>query len=317
MTGVTIFTANTLNTIVYNIAVDGASGSSTIGFDVAAGFGGNRTIRCKASNCTTGFQYTLGGPSLCLLCEATGCNYGFNVNPAVWLFGCTSHGNTVGFYSESSILIDCLAYSNSGDGFVGPSGYASTLWLGCTSSLNGGDGFHVNTTYARNYSAVDCVATGNTGYGFDSSFSGDNFVLYNCAGWSNTSGNVNSNILANFGFVTLTADPFVAASSGNFAPNSTSGGARYPRCEHPWCFPGRVSRRAIAIWCCAASGFGGRVNNYGPAAHRCEHLLIDRINLWLAYSVTSILANVRLSRQPPSLCCKSKRRRISECLSKV
>lgn len=86
---------------------------------------------------------------------------------------------------------------------------------------NSGDGFHVASNAHRNTILVNCIATANTGDGFYSDDPTTSASLFVCAGHGNS---MNHTTFQVYGFHDLTADPFVAAASGNFALNATMGG---------------------------------------------------------------------------------------------
>lgn len=89
--------------------------------------------------------------------------------------------------------------------------------MNCTAHNNGGDGFDVTaaTTGSRLQS---CVATNNTGWGFNTHTSA---VLENCASYNNTSGR-NSAASVDDQQVIVTADPWLNAASDDYRPNATA-----------------------------------------------------------------------------------------------
>lgn len=207
-----------------NLIADGNSQTSI------AGFGANAVLyNCKALNCTnTGLNIS----GYAYRCEATACsgsNGAFNLSSGALLIGCTAHDNTtIGFRFTSSVqLARCAAWGNTGattDGFQAIG--VNYLLLDCLAYGNGRHGF-ANTagSLAREGLLLNCLAVNNSGYGFSASVTGTGVRLWQCAAYNNTSGTFPaSTFLETTGFLTLTADPFTAAGSQNFALNTTSGG---------------------------------------------------------------------------------------------
>jgi hypothetical protein len=102
--------------------------------------------------------------------------------------------------ANRSVVRNCIAYNCASDGFHATGGEPRGIWSNNIAYLNGG--------YGYNWSSVT------------SSFDAD----YNAHG-SNTSGATN-NMPGGAGThnITLTADPFVSASTGNFSLNMAAGG---------------------------------------------------------------------------------------------
>jgi hypothetical protein len=116
---------------------------------------------------------------------------------------CIAMTCTTGFsLAGASQLISCVSY-NGTNGFVAAANGVPVYLLSCISTVNSSRGFDSNT---------------------------GTLIMVNCAGWSNTTADVrfnsSSNVLVqmNTGFITLTSDPFVSASGGNFALTNTAGG---------------------------------------------------------------------------------------------
>ena len=204
---------------VINMTFDGNSQTS-----VRAVYANNiykdKFWKCKAVNCTnSGF----GGYADFFQCVGENCSYAFNILMGT-CHGCVASSCTTGGFSFDGgyLAIKCLSHGNSGDGFfLAGSGYAGGF-ENCTSHGNTGDGFDFGS-YGMNY-AKNCLATSNGGWGFNLP-ARDNFML-NCAGRSNTSGNVDTTTVpfVNQGFVTLTADPYQNAAGADFRLNNTAGG---------------------------------------------------------------------------------------------
>lgn len=217
LTSLTIIASASANNIftLINVKVDGNNNSTVVGFDT-----GSRSTpyHCVATRCTTGFQSV---SQRSLNCFADTCVTGFSGGN---LTGCVAKSCTTGFNlsNTNTAASDCVAYSCTGDGFVVSVGCSVD---NCSSYGNGGDGFDLSATTCS--MASNCVATGNTGYGFNTPASvagqqGCRLIL--CAAYSNTAGNVSNALQFNDGFVTLSADPFTNAASGDFSLNNTSGG---------------------------------------------------------------------------------------------
>jgi len=142
---------------------------------------------------------------------------------------CNSINNTgVGFYFESTGTVlhemrNCIAYNNSSDG------------LSIAASAGDGSSFH------------DCIFELNGGYGVNSATSYSQIKGDYNAFKSNTSG-ARNNVPAGPNDVTLSADPFTNAASGDFSLNTTSGGGAACRAAgFPGVFPGGTSTGYLDI----------------------------------------------------------------------
>jgi len=206
-----------------NIVVDGQSNSNVTAFNMDATSGS--AYRCKAIDCTVGFGPSGASGGVFVECEASGCVDGY-VKSAL-ATRCIARDGTRGFSTESRLL-DCISYGNSSYGFYSAGADSGrNQFLSCIAFDNGGDGFRIDT-YNRNCLIQNCIAVSNGGYGFNRSGAAGNgnSWLLGCAGYNNTSGNVNGYTtgITNIDFVTLTADPFVDAASGDFNINNDAGG---------------------------------------------------------------------------------------------
>lgn len=193
--------------LISHMEADGNSQSSVKGFlgtdydttykcvsrNCTTGYDTCRSTACRAFDCTTGFA----NPRNSDLCWASGCTTGFNVTDnGVSAINCIASGGATGFDSIfQSRFVGCFAYGQSGDGF----------------SVSG----------SHSVDFVNCLAVSCGGYGFNTR-AGE--ILIGCAGFNNTSGNVNLTPLANYDFQTLTADPFVDAVNDDFNINNDAGG---------------------------------------------------------------------------------------------
>lgn len=220
VTSVDLFFTNANRLYIENIIIDGDNKSLVNGFNI----NGNYTI---AYGCT-----------------AKNCKYGYHVYGDNYLYKCLANNNSSsGFKTESGYFFWCVARNNSGDGFYSSKNYES--FENCVSYSNGGWGFTGNYnslgqfirqciaygnssggfnnsgwSNGRMYLYDSCIAYGNTGYGFVGD--GTNLCI-NCAAGSNTSGGFSAIGIQN-NSITLTADPFNSASTGDFNLNTTAGG---------------------------------------------------------------------------------------------
>jgi hypothetical protein len=129
----------------------------------------------------------------------------------------TSLSSGVGYTIEN-----CVVYNGAGTGItVG----TNTTVDGC--AVYGMTGNHAGVQMtgagARVYNTISCNNVG-TGKGFDrNAISGT--AIHNCAAGGNGGANFDANFTAAelFNTVTLTGDPFISASTGNFMLNNTAG----------------------------------------------------------------------------------------------
>ena len=211
-TAVTFGAAGNASSEIRNIKVDGNDNATVVGFSIGAsalaylcqaldcptGFSAASTtlvVRCYAESCATngfsGGQYTA--------CRSKDCGIGFNTPIAA--IRCIATGGTTGFtLTFTGRIYHCIAYGQSGDGFE-------------------------MSSNARSASAVNCIAEGCGGYGFDAE-SNQNAVgaILDCAGYNNTSGNVNNSTKVGIylNFQALTGSPFVDAATDDFRLNNTA-----------------------------------------------------------------------------------------------
>jgi hypothetical protein len=130
-----------------------------------------------------------------------------------------------GGYSGAAAFERCIAYNCTGgstDGFNTTSA-GGARYTNCVSHGSGRHGFMLY----YDGQLTNCVATSNTGWGYALvvANNGVNATLYNCAGWNNTSGNVIGGIAAysQYGFITLTGNPFTNVAGGDFSTNAVAG----------------------------------------------------------------------------------------------
>ncbi len=148
-------------------------------------------------------------------------------------------GNSTGrtFYIFNSILTD-----NSGPGVSNTNNPTLVIFSSVIANNTGdGVGGYMNKM-------VNNIIYGNGGYGVNltSAPTAGAYYQYNAFG-SNTSG-ARNNFSAATGDVTLTADPFTNAASGDYSPNSTAGGGAAVRSAgYPGAFPGGTTTGYMSI----------------------------------------------------------------------
>lgn len=184
---------------------------------------------CKATGALTGFSNATGACRF-VRCEADAVGTGFHLSVAgSTAVECVAHGISVnhGFNmtAATTSAVRCIAADCADSGFL-VSGVESLI-VNCVAYDCVGDGFEME----ESATLVNCVAEANAGYGFATNSSNANAVeLWNCAGYSNTSGNIEPTLLSIFpgaisvDFVTGTASFFVDPANGDFALNNVSGG---------------------------------------------------------------------------------------------
>lgn len=201
----TVITLGGSNPKLTNIKVDGQGNASVTGFSV------NGAYNCYALDCTTGFTGSNG--TQVHKCTTEGCTTGFATVRAAQ---CEAIGGTTGFTGTANVTCtDCVARACSGIGFS--SGSNTITYNNCIAQGCGGDGFDASTSSSPVF--VNCVSTNNGGYGFDIAVRS---LMINCAGYNNTSGNLDVTPDQSWGFINLSADPWT--SSTDLRPNNTAGG---------------------------------------------------------------------------------------------
>jgi hypothetical protein len=232
-----------------NLIVDGAQQADRC---VQISSSNTYLVNCKVLNFTTFGICVQTGTTAVRRCWATlgksGATAGFYADTASPLFDtCRSSANPChGFQCSGGrpVYLFCLSHANTGtsDGFV-VLGANSANYRQCVAHSNGRDGIRFDATNsADNSGAWGCVLTSNTNYGLRSAITtwadwdGDYNAFYN-----NSSG-ARSGLPAGAHDVTLTGDPFVSASGGNFAldlsgPNAAAA-AQLKAAGFPGVFPG-------------------------------------------------------------------------------
>lgn len=238
--------ATSLRVVFDNISVDCASKTSS-----SAIFTNSKSlvIRCKAANflldgIVAGADS--GGLASVEMTEVTGGTGGdgfFAINGGFGtaVSGCTVHDNTTNGIGTGASISFCLVYNNA-VGIVADYQQTGSPVVSCTVFGNTSAGFDFDYTTAENVTLFNCLSYGNGGYGYAAS-AARSCRLINCAGGNNSSGNfVAGRFVETTGFVALSATPFVASGSGNFALNTTAGGGTACRAAgYPGVMPGALS----------------------------------------------------------------------------
>jgi len=231
-----------------NIECNGENRTSLRGFSFGSG---SIAVRCHARQCTNNGYNSIAG---CVHCSATECS----TQPAFIgtnFTACESYANSVtGFETNAQgVMTNCISRSNTGGTSHGfnMTNVANQMAVNCTSYANGGNGFNM---VGNNSGLINCLSVNSSGWGF--SHTGSPLRLAHCAGHNNTSGNVTAPTAThyNLNFVTLTADPFVNAGSGNFALNNTAGGG--------------AALRALALPATFPAGLTAHYLDIGAAQHQ-------------------------------------------------
>ncbi len=168
------------------------------------------------------------------------------------------------FYSGNVNMVGCYIHGNAGDGLrfndqAGSITLDSTIvydnggyGLGVISGNDGNGSVHVNlkntvfmdnassgvrqysngTAYTQPLSMVNCIFLGNGGWGIEHSYNFMRFQVGRSNGFLNNTSGDRDDVDTFEGDFVLTGDPFVNASSGNFALNDVAGadckGAGFP-----------------------------------------------------------------------------------------
>lgn len=252
--------ANHTGERVVNIALDCNGNTTSTGFG-RAGQGCSMEL-CKVSGATSGFTATnTSASSVINRCEASGCTTGFGVtgNCDVAIYWSIAHGCTTGFSltGNGNNTQGCIAYGNSGAGFVSSGSYGRQF-VNCSSYGNGTYGYDFGSD-AVGIAGINCISYGNTSAEFRTSGTVNGLELINCAG---VSGAYNASQVGRvIGFITLTANPFSNAASGNFALNNVAGGGVLCRAAGiPGAFPGGLTTGYLDIGAAQHQDAGGGIS---------------------------------------------------------
>lgn len=203
-----------------NIRIDGSGFTGCTGFaesnsrngvvmdckvsNCVTGFNGINnmgTMNCEADTCTTGFAVTHP-----VYCVAKNCTYGFSRGFSGVISNCVTINCNYGFYIGNCTLNHCIAHNSSVNGVY------------CTTAGTG---------------LFNCLITNSGGYGFAD---GGNTLIRNSFGFGNTLGNSSG---VTYGFTTLTASPYIDATSSDLRLNNNPGGGLLVKNNvYPKSFPG-------------------------------------------------------------------------------
>lgn len=236
----TIFAPSANDVSVENIEFDGdkANRTSVAGCNPTSTFR-IRAINSRVKNCNNRGFGSAGVWSM-WFCEANNCATFEGITITGMATGCIVRDSTRGFSAAGAgtIFNFCATINITEDGF------RRVFALNCNSCitvLSGGNGFDLDTAGSI---VVNSIAYGTTGVGFYTSTAQNDVIVYNSAGGANTGGNFHSTDIPTAnkpGFVTLTADPFVAKASLNFALNTAAGGGAALRGLGIGTFPGSAT----------------------------------------------------------------------------
>lgn len=149
------------------------------------------------------------------------------------LIDCISHDNTgtntTGFVLlDAGTVIGCIADTNGKAGFD-LSSTNSCRMKNCVAYNNVTDGIILSNALASMFDIENCIlmsnGTAGSVYGINGTGAGSRIGgITNCAFYNNRTGQTNGlSAMEVVGSVTLTGDPFNAASTGNFTLNNTAG----------------------------------------------------------------------------------------------
>ncbi len=239
------------NVHVENIEVNGNSTSATCFLNTASGI----VVSCVGKNATSrNFSQSSATRARAIACYSyTSGSTGFESGQ---LLNCVDVGSGYGFglWTAGDTATNCFAINNTTAGF---DFQAASAAYNCT-AYNATRGFYQDGTLAVPIPVVNCLAVNCTTKGFDASAATGGMELWNCAGYNNSGGNVSTNITSNTGFITLSAAPFVATGSSNYALNSTAGGgAALKQVGYPTSFNGLSTSNYIDIGAAQAVASGG------------------------------------------------------------
>lgn len=208
---------------VKNCKIDGAGAAGAANGGIRIG-----TARCLVENCEIANAEGAGAINI----AASQC-----VVRACYIHDWTGAGISSGDLSLS--VIDTVIDTCSLDGIIcyyDPLIFSNCTIYGCR------DGIRLDAGGTGGMAVRNCILAGNSGYGLNIVTSGSaGTYTIACAFYNNTSGDRN-NTTAGPGDMSLSADPFVNAASGNFALNTTSGGGAAARAAGlPGAFPGGLT----------------------------------------------------------------------------
>ena len=227
--------------LVQNVHIDPTLGGGSLTYGVYTG----QTaffMGCSFKNCTYGFTGAATGS-----CQFSNCvfdsnlSYGANPSSACGFTNCIfsnngNHGLLCG-NGNYNLLVDCISYGNSGDGFNMGGAYVDTL-----------------VQFKNN------IASSNTGYGYNFPTARGNPML-NSVDYNNTAGRV-AGYYTDIDPITLTADPFTDTANGDFSLNSNAGGGAVLRAESDTI--GSTTAYPFNWLTDGSGGGGGGATHYDP-----------------------------------------------------
>lgn len=215
----------TTKSFVAGVSIDCASLGTGIGVN-----GVTWLVRSKVSNCTSVGVGTSTGNAVAV--EAVSCATGIRAVNAIY---CVAHGcSTTGFRSQFDYY--SISYSNSGAGFqISQTGMA----VGCIAYGNTGAGFS-DPGGNQGVFFINSIAVNNTGAGFSGTSNVNSNYFQNCAAYNNTGGTGFGSGGVQIGTITLSGDPYVSGSTGNFALSltGTAYGSPLKAAGYPATMPG-------------------------------------------------------------------------------
>lgn len=223
----TLWTSSAQNETIENVTFDGAVATGILGMDVQVS---DVTINSVTiSNCHGGAAVLLGRVFAigCLFdtCGQDGANYSVIFGGGVGLYDCVwsacAHSLNGNGTAEGSV-VRCLILnqSNNADVIYLETGSAGKGYRIEECTIRGGPGNGIGCANAQS-TVVNCLITDIVGTAILSTAS-DAMDVVNCAFFNN--GTNITGVGRAVGTVTLSADPYVSAAGGNYAPNATSGG---------------------------------------------------------------------------------------------
>lgn len=175
-------------------------------------------IRCSARDAYYGFSNAGANNQWYDSRALDNASDGWQGATAVRCHFCTSQGNGGSGYDVPGTLVQCMAISNTSDG------YANAVWcLYCTAYGNGSHNYVASTN--SNPVFMFCVSEAPGAYDYYCTSSGQ-ATLYKCAsapGGSGRLGGTTSNMSDIDPIINSSGTFFVAAGSGDFTPNNTAG----------------------------------------------------------------------------------------------
>lgn len=209
---------------------------------------GGQYVNCNFNNSGSGGIAWSGNPGafdfvttgVCINSWGTNflnCNIFDNQGPGIYV-----NAGGIGGYNFTGVIID----HNQGPGIFQDSGNGAQYGniQNCVIDHNGYDGILANldsssitTGYILDtFTMTNTIISNNGAYGINSrdvDYSGPNMLYFSekvstCAFYNNTSGNLNR-VASPVNMITLSADPFIDSSSGDYALNNISGGGELCR----------------------------------------------------------------------------------------